>query len=121
MVKGEPERRKVIARTTAYHGVNLGALAISGLPTFQAPFGPPALEVRHVSNTNRYRQPDGDDDAAFCARLLAEVEAVVEEEGPETIAMISVEPIQNAGLPDGPKPAWLSPPVSCDDTSSTSP
>jgi adenosylmethionine-8-amino-7-oxononanoate aminotransferase len=97
VVKGEPERRKVIARETAYHGVNLGALAISGLPTFQAPFGPPALEVRHVSNTNRYRQPDGDDDAAFCARLLAEIEAVIEEEGPETIAMISVEPIQNAG------------------------
>jgi adenosylmethionine-8-amino-7-oxononanoate aminotransferase len=97
VVKGEPERRKVIARQTAYHGVNLGALAISGLPTFQAPFGPPALEVRHVSNTNRYRQPDGDDDAAFCARLLAEIEAVVQEEGPETIAMISVEPIQNAG------------------------
>ena len=95
--KGEPERRKVIARTTAYHGVNLGALAISGLPSYQAPFGPPALEVRHVSNTNRYRQPDGDDDAAFCARLLAEIEAVIQEEGPETIAMLSAEPIQNAG------------------------
>ena len=56
-----------------------------------------ALEVRHVANTNRYRQPDGDDDAAFCARLLAEIEAVIKEEGPETIAMISAEPIQNAG------------------------
>jgi adenosylmethionine-8-amino-7-oxononanoate aminotransferase len=97
VVKGEPERRKVIARQTAYHGVNLGALAISGLPTFQAPFGPPALEVRHVANTNRYRQPDGGDDPAFCARLLAEIESVVREEGPETIAMLSVEPIQNAG------------------------
>ena len=53
--------------------------------------------MRHVSNTNRYRQPDGDDDAAFCARLLAEIEAVIQEEGPETIAMLSAEPIQNAG------------------------
>ena len=43
VVKGEPQRRKVIARQTAYHGVNLGALAISGLPTFQAPFGPPDM------------------------------------------------------------------------------
>ena len=61
--------------------------------------------MRHVSNTNRYRQPDGDDDAAFCARLLAEIEAVIQEEGPETIAMLSAEPIQNAGgcytPPDG--------------------
>jgi adenosylmethionine-8-amino-7-oxononanoate aminotransferase len=104
--KGEPERRKVIARTTAYHGVNLGALAISGLPSYQAPFGPPALEVRHVSNTNRYRQPDGDDDAAFCARLLAEIEAVIQEEGPETIAMLSAEPIQNAGGCYTPPPGY---------------
>lgn len=95
--KGEPARHKVIARTIAYHGVNLGALAISGVDSYKAPFGPPALEVRHVSTTNRYRQPDGDDDAAFCARLLAEIEAVIEEEGPETIAMITMEPIQNAG------------------------
>ena len=50
-----------------------------------------------MANTNRYRQPEGDDDAAFSARLLAEIEAVIQEEGPETIAMISVEPIQNAG------------------------
>lgn len=95
--RGEPERRKVIARNTAYHGVNLGALAISGVPSYQAPFGPPALEVRHVSNTNRYRRPDADDDAAFCAGLLAEIDAVVQEEGPQTIAMLSAEPIQNAG------------------------
>ncbi|MGD9573062.1 MAG: aminotransferase class III-fold pyridoxal phosphate-dependent enzyme [Thermoleophilia bacterium] len=95
--KGEPERHKVIARRTAYHGVNLGALAISGVDTYKAPFGPSALEVRHVANTNRFRQPDGDDDAAFAARLLAEIEAVIQEEGPETVAMISVEPIQNAG------------------------
>ena len=95
--KGEPQRHKVIARRIAYHGVSLGALAISGVDGYKAPFGPPALEVRHVANTNRYRQPEGDDDAAFTARLLAEIEAVIEQEGPETIAMISVEPIQNAG------------------------
>ena len=41
--------------------------------------------------------PTADDDAAFCARLLAEIEAVIQEEGPETIAMLSAEPIQNAG------------------------
>ena len=97
MQKGEPARHKVIARKIAYHGVNLGALAISGVDSYKAPFGPPALEVRHVSNTNRYRQPEGDDDAAFCARLLAEIEAVIIEEGPETIAMLTAEPIQNAG------------------------
>ena len=80
--KGEPHRHKVIARRVAYHGVNLGALAISGVATYKAPFGPPALEVRHVATTNRYRQPDGDDDAAFSARLLAEIEAVSRRRAP---------------------------------------
>jgi adenosylmethionine-8-amino-7-oxononanoate aminotransferase len=60
-------------------------------------FGPPPIEVRHVSNTNRYRAPDGADEAAFRDRLLAEIEAVIEEEGPDTIALFIAEPIQNAG------------------------
>ena len=51
----------------------------------------------HVSNTNRFRAPDGDDEAAFCARLLAEMEQAIVDAGAETVAMIIAEPVQNAG------------------------
>jgi adenosylmethionine-8-amino-7-oxononanoate aminotransferase len=109
---GGEERTKAIARRIAYHGATLGALALTGVDSYKAPFGPPAIDVRHVSPTNRFRLAEderfGDavhDDAAFSRLLLEEIEAVVLEEGPETIAMFIAEPVQNAGgcfvPPDG--------------------
>ncbi len=97
LANGEPQRTKAIARDIAYHGVTLGALSFTGVPGMKEPFGPPAIPVTHVSNTNRFRAPDGDDEAAFCARLLAEVEAAIVSEGPDTVALIIAEPVQNAG------------------------
>ncbi|MFC7620099.1 aspartate aminotransferase family protein [Microlunatus sp. GCM10028923] len=94
---GQPQRTKAIARKTAYHGVTLGALSFTGLPSYAAGFGPAPVEVTHVSNTNAYRAPDGTDPVAFRDRLLAEVEHAVIEAGPDTVAMIIAEPVQNAG------------------------
>jgi adenosylmethionine-8-amino-7-oxononanoate aminotransferase len=61
------------------------------------PFGPPPVDVTHVSNTNAFRAPDGADSERFCARLLAEVRDAIEAAGPEEVAMIIAEPVQNAG------------------------
>jgi adenosylmethionine-8-amino-7-oxononanoate aminotransferase len=97
LANGEPERRKAIARDIAYHGVTLGALSLTGVESMKEPFGPAAIPVARVSNTNRFRAPDGDDEAAFCRRLLDEVERVIVAEGPETVAVIIAEPVQNAG------------------------
>lgn len=102
---GEPTRRKVIARHDAYHGVTMGALAMTGLEECRTPFEPFGVPAVHVSNTNAYRHPEGGDPARLRAALLAEVEEMVEREGPETIAMLIAEPVQNAGgclvPPDG--------------------
>jgi adenosylmethionine-8-amino-7-oxononanoate aminotransferase len=94
---GEPQRSKAIARRDAYHGVTLGALSFTGIPICRTAFEPLAVPTRHVSSTNAYRHPQGADEDSFCASLLAEIEAVVEFEGPETIAMLIAEPVQNAG------------------------
>ncbi len=103
IANGEPQRLKVIARDRAYHGVTLGALAFTGVPGFKEQFGPPAIETFHVSSTNDFRRPESG--AALTALLLDEINAVIEREGPETIAMIIAEPVQNAGgclqPPDG--------------------
>ncbi|HEX2161056.1 MAG TPA: aminotransferase class III-fold pyridoxal phosphate-dependent enzyme [Thermoleophilaceae bacterium] len=100
---GEPQRTKAIARRTAYHGVTLGALALTGVEAFKQPFGEPAIPTRHVSNTNSFR--DERSEQELCRDLLAELEATIEEEGADTIAMFIAEPIQNAGgcftPPDG--------------------
>jgi adenosylmethionine-8-amino-7-oxononanoate aminotransferase len=95
LANGEPERRKAIARRTAYHGVTLGALSFTGLEPFREPFGPPAVPTRHVSNTSAYRSPlQGPE---LTRALLDELEQAVLAEGPETVAMIIAEPLQNAG------------------------
>ncbi len=102
---GEPRRRKVIARRDAYHGVTMGALAMTGLEECRTPFEPFGVPAVHVSNTNAYRHPEGADPARMCAALLAEVEETIEREGAGTIAMLIAEPVQNAGgclmPPDG--------------------
>jgi adenosylmethionine-8-amino-7-oxononanoate aminotransferase len=102
---GEPGRRKVIARQDAYHGVTLGALAMTGLEECRTPFEPFGVPAVHVANTNAYRHPDGADEVRMLGALLAEVEATIEREGAETIAMLIAEPVQNAGgclvPPDG--------------------
>jgi adenosylmethionine-8-amino-7-oxononanoate aminotransferase len=95
LANGEPQRVKAIARDTAYHGVTLGALSLTGVPRFKEAFGTPAIPTRHVSNTNRFRRETTDSE--WTDTLLAELEATIEEEGPETIALLVAEPVQNAG------------------------
>ncbi|TDC45533.1 aminotransferase class III-fold pyridoxal phosphate-dependent enzyme [Jiangella ureilytica] len=94
---GQPQRTKAIARDIAYHGVTLGALAFTGVDRFKEPFGPPPIDVTHVSATNAFRAPDGADPDAFRDRLLAELEAAVVAAGPDEVALIIAEPVQNAG------------------------
>ena len=94
---GQPRRTKAVARDRAYHGVTLGALSFTGVQPFKEGFGEPPVPVTRVSNTNRFRAPDGHDEAAFCARLLAEVEDAVIAAGADEVALIIAEPVQNAG------------------------
>jgi adenosylmethionine-8-amino-7-oxononanoate aminotransferase len=94
---GQPQRTKAIARRTAYHGVTLGALSFTGVPPFKDGFGEPPITVSHVSNTNAFRAPDADDPAAFCRRLLIEVEDAIVTAGADEVALIIAEPVQNAG------------------------
>jgi adenosylmethionine-8-amino-7-oxononanoate aminotransferase len=95
VANGEPQRTKAIARDVAYHGVTLGALSLTGVQPFKAPFGEPAIPTRHVSTTNRFR--DERSEEQLCGDLLAELEAVIAEEGSDSIAMFIAEPVQNAG------------------------
>lgn len=96
-LNGQPQRRKAISRRTAYHGTSLGALSFTGYREAREPFEPLAVPTRHVSATNAYRHPQGADEAVFTAALLAEIEDVVDFEGPDTIGMLIAEPVQNSG------------------------
>jgi adenosylmethionine-8-amino-7-oxononanoate aminotransferase len=92
------ERRwKAISRHIAYHGTTMGALSINGIPAVRAPFEPLVPEVLHVRNTNRYHRPAAETEAEFTAFLLDDLEHAIEAAGPETVCMVIMEPVQNAG------------------------
>ena len=92
------ERRwKVISRNVAYHGTTMGALSINGIPDLRTPFEPLVPGVTHVRNTNRYHRPAEETEAEFTAFLLEDLEHAIRAEGPGTIAMVIMEPVQNAG------------------------
>jgi adenosylmethionine-8-amino-7-oxononanoate aminotransferase len=95
--RGEGQRYKVIARQVAYHGTTLGALAITGVPALKTPFEPLTPGASHVVNTNRYRHPLGADEKAFMLAVTDAIEEAILWEGPETVAAVYLEPVQNAG------------------------
>ena len=98
-VGGPPagHKYKAIARNIAYHGTTFGALSLNGVEPLRTPFKPLVPEVRHVSNTNRYHRPPEETEEEFTAFLLDELEQTIQEMGPETVCLIHMEPIQNAG------------------------
>ncbi|MEZ5125913.1 MAG: aspartate aminotransferase family protein [Thermoleophilia bacterium] len=101
--QGQPERVKIISRHMAYHGTTLGALSMTGIPQFRAPFQPLLDWFHHVPNTYGYEQ-EGDVPVTELTCLKA-IEDKILEEGPETVAMVVAEPVQNVGgilvPPDG--------------------
>jgi adenosylmethionine-8-amino-7-oxononanoate aminotransferase len=92
-ITGNPNKTKVIARDIAYHGTTMGALSATGVSDYRIPFEPLTPGACHVPNTNLYRLPQGHDPAEL-AEAVAER---IEFEGPETVAAVILEPVQNAG------------------------
>ena len=90
-------RWKAVSRNVAYHGTTMGALSINGIPALRTPFEPLVPEVLHVRNTNRYHRPADETEEEFTRILLDELEFTLEAAGPETVAMVIMEPVQNAG------------------------
>jgi hypothetical protein len=90
-------RYKAVARQIAYHGTTFGALTLNGISAIREPFEPLVPEVRHVSNTNRYHRPAGETEEEFTRFLLDELERTILEMDPETVCLVHMEPVQNAG------------------------
>ncbi len=102
------ERRwKAIARQVAYHGTTMGALSINGIPALRNPFEPLVPGVTHVRNTGRYHRPDGETDEQFTQLLLDDLESAIKGAGPDTVAMVIMEPVQSAGGCFTPPPGYF--------------
>ena len=91
--RGNGQKTKLIAREIAYHGTTLGALSATGIPALRTAFEPLTPGGVHVPNTLSYRWP-ADRDPLWAAD---QIEEAIEFEGPETVAAVILEPLQNAG------------------------
>ena len=95
---GQPSRYKVISRHLAYHGTTMGALSLTGIPAIRSPFEPLVPGAIKVPNTNFYRAPEyGDDLERFGLWAADSIAQAIEMAGPDTVAAVYVEPVQNSG------------------------
>ena len=105
---GQPGRYKVLSRDIAYHGTTMGALSITGLPSIKEPFEPLVPGSVRVANTNFYRAPEhGDDLEAFGGWAADDIERHILMEGPESVAAVFLEPVQNSGGCFPPPPGYF--------------
>ena len=105
---GKPTKHKVVSRYIAYHGTSLGALSITGLPAIKSDFEPLVPGGIKVPNTNFYRAPEhGDDPVAFGRWAADEIARAIEREGPDTVAAVFLEPVQNSGGCFPPPPGYF--------------
>ncbi|MFC7533725.1 aspartate aminotransferase family protein [Actinoplanes sp. GCM10030250] len=105
---GKPLKTKVLSRAIAYHGTSMGALSITGIPALKQDFEPLVPSTVRVPNTNYYRRPDEnmtpEQFGVWAADRIAEA---IEFEGPDTVAAVYLEPVQNAGGCFPPPPGYF--------------
>jgi 4-aminobutyrate--pyruvate transaminase len=95
---GRPEKKKIISRKRGYHGVTVASGSLTGLPPFHAAFDLPIPGVLHTSSPHFYSEGlPGESEAEFLQRLVDDLEGMIEQEGPETVAAFIAEPIMGAG------------------------
>ncbi|MBB1631322.1 aspartate aminotransferase family protein [Cupriavidus sp. UME77] len=95
---GKPDKKKIIARTNAYHGVTVAAASLSGLQANHRDFDLPIDRILRAGCPHHYRYgAPGESEAAFASRLAQELEALIQAEGPDTIGAFIAEPVMGAG------------------------
>jgi len=106
---GEPTKHKVVSRSIAYHGTTQGALSITGIPPAKIPFEPLVPGGVKVPNTNFYRAPIEyrGDEKAFGQWAADRIAEAIEFEGPDSVAAVFLEPVQNSGGCFPPPPGYL--------------
>lgn len=95
---GRPQKKKIIARHRGYHGVTVASASLTGLPGNHRDFDLPLPQIRHTACPHHYRNANpGETEEDFATRLAAELETLIVQEGPETVAAFIGEPVMGAG------------------------
>lgn len=97
-LRGKPDKKKIISRIGAYHGLTVASGSLTGIPLFHQAFDLPVEGVVHVSAPHYFRYAEtGESEDAYSSRLAEELEQAILREGPETVAAFIAEPIMGTG------------------------
>ena len=97
-LRGRPEKKKIISRIGAYHGVTAAAGSLTGIPLYHKAFDLPFEGVLHTDCPHYWREGlEGESEEDFADRMAASLEAMIEREGPETVAAFIAEPVMGTG------------------------
>jgi len=97
-LRGKPEKRKIISRHKAYHGVTAVAASLTGLPALHKAFNLPLDGFLHTTAPHHYWEAaPGMSEREFSAKCAADLEAMIQREGPDTVAAFIAEPVMGAG------------------------
>jgi L-2,4-diaminobutyrate transaminase len=97
-LRGKPHKKKIISRTGGYHGLTAAAAILTGIPVYHNAWNLPPADVIYTSCPHYYRfAKDSEDEATFCDRMIAEIEAIIGHEGADTIGAFIAEPIMGTG------------------------
>jgi 4-aminobutyrate---pyruvate transaminase len=95
---GRPNKKKIISRVKAYHGVTIAAASLTGLPNNHIDFDLPIARVLHTSCPHHYRfATQGESEEDFATRMANDLEELILKEGPDTVAAFIAEPVMGAG------------------------
>jgi 4-aminobutyrate---pyruvate transaminase len=95
---GRPKKKKIIGRLKGFHGLTIGAASLTGLPHNHADFDLPIPGILHTGCPHHYRfANEGESEEDFATRLADELEALIQREGPDTVAGFIAEPVMGAG------------------------
>jgi L-2,4-diaminobutyrate transaminase len=97
-LRGLPKKKKVIARLQAYHGTTVATASLTGLPAFHRAFDLPIAGILHTKPAYAYRDAaPGQTEEAYASALAAELDQLIQREGPDTVAAFIAEPVMGAG------------------------
>ena len=95
---GRPDKKRIIARENSYHGVTIAAASLSGLANLHHNFDVPIDRILHTTFASHFHGAEaGEDEEAYASRLAAELEKLIVDTGPETVAAFVAEPIVGGG------------------------
>ena len=95
---GRPEKKKIISRRQAYHGVTVAASSMTALAYVQDSFDLPIANFIHTDCPHYWRYcQDGESEEDFATRMADNLDKLILDEGPETVAAFFAEPVQGAG------------------------